>query len=603
MRQYIVWDCQLSEPLQNLLLTEWRYEGTCIRFQVETICPSSNILEFYESGLPADIPDLGIKFLPNSSYDIGIPTLELVPEYLEEMKTISIKESMPGPDNEDLKELIQTEIWPWIQNCESQHEQCTSNAAVAPTRLIDVGLYGAETVKLIQTNQKALEYIALSYCWGKGTANSKARTTSSNLQSRLNGILIKDLPATIQDAITVTRLMGVKYLWIDAICIVQSDGPNDPGDWATEAERMGDYYSGSLCCIAAQCAKSSTEGFLRARPLGRFKIEPVPVPFMEEIGQQRYVWALLLPSMDSPRWSSRIRQPLMERAWCLQERILSRRVLHWTLSGLFRECRITHPLIENDRSKKVDGELLRHNLLSLSKREALGQGWCELVCDYSRMKLSFDSDRMVAISGVATLLCRKHHDDYFYGAFRSSLGECLLWRSDYFSGKPNYPGWSWLSAMGEISFPTLFIANTRMELGIRQSLIRQVLPNPFPKSHGFANPGSRSDQKLEIEAPLVELELAEKSVPFHLQVKIPETSRLFAGWDCLYQGRPMEGRACGSGGVVDVLLLLRGKEYNGLVLEKKSEKEWERTGVITIRPDDESEMQCMDGFIRKVDLV
>lgn len=91
IRQYIVWDCQLSEPLQNLLLTEWRYEGTCIRFQVETTCPSSNILQFYESGLPDDIPDLGIKFLPNSSYDIGIPTLELIPEYLEEMKTISIK--------------------------------------------------------------------------------------------------------------------------------------------------------------------------------------------------------------------------------------------------------------------------------------------------------------------------------------------------------------------------------------------------------------------------------------------------------------------------------------------------------------------------------
>ncbi|KAH7254523.1 heterokaryon incompatibility protein-domain-containing protein, partial [Fusarium solani] len=276
---------------------------------------------------------------------------------------------------EDLKELIRTEIWPWIRNCQSQHPQCAASVAAAvPTRLVDVGLDGDEMVKLIQTDQKALEYIALSYCWGKGTANSKARTTSKNLQSRLNGIWIKDLPASIQDAITITRLMGINYIWIDAICIVQSDGPNDPGDWATEAGRMGDYYSGSLCCIAASCANSSTEGFLRARPLGRFKIKPVP----------------------------------------------------------------------SDQPREMEKELVRHHILSLSKREALGEAWCELVRDYSNMKLSFASDRMVAISGVATLLSRKHHDDYFYGAFRSSLAECLLWWSSEDSNT-EYPGWSWLS--------------------------------------------------------------------------------------------------------------------------------------------------------------
>ncbi|KAI8654319.1 HET domain-containing protein [Fusarium sp. Ph1] len=599
--QYVVWDCQLSEPFQNLLMTEWRYEGSSIKVRLTTTNPSSNIFPAYEP--PPQLLALGVEFPPPSYHDVGIPTIELVQEYLQEMKTISIKESMPGPENEDLKELIRTEIWPWIRNCESQHPQCAASVAAAvPTRLIDVGLDGDEMVKLIQTDQKALEYIALSYCWGKGTGNSKARTTSKNLQSRLNGIWMKDLPASIQDAIIITRLMEVKYIWIDAICIVQSDGPNDPGDWATEAGRMGDYYSGSLCCIAASCANSSTEGFLRARTLGRFKIKPVPVPFRDENGWQRYVWAQLRPTLDSARWTYRVRHPLMERGWCLQERVLSRRVLHWTLSGLFKECRMTHPLIESDQPKEMEKELVRHHILSLSKREALGEAWCELVRDYSNMKLSFASDRMVAISGVATLLSRKHHDDYFYGAFRSSLAECLLWWSSEDSNT-EYPGWSWLSVMKNIDFPTLSMANTRMEQDTRQSLIRQVLPNPFPKSHGLTSPGSRLEQTLEIEAPLIELELAEQMVPYHLQVKIPGTSRLFAGWDCLYQGRPVEGKARGSGGAVDVVLLLGGREYNGLVLTKKSEKEWERAGIITIRSEDETAVQSVEGFIRKVVLV
>lgn len=504
---------------------------------------------------------------------------------------------MPGHENKDLKELIETEIWPWIRNCLSQHAQCAASvAAVVPTRLIDVGVDGAKMVTLIQTDQKPLEYLALSYCWG-GSGNSRARTTWSNLQSRLNGIGVDDLPKSIQDAITITRLVGIKHLWVDAICIVQPDGPNDQGDWETEAGRMGDYYSGSLCCIAASSAKSSTEGFLRSRPLGRYKIQPVPVPFKEN-GQQRYLWAQLRPTLDGSRWTSRKTSPLMERGWCLQERVLSRRVLHWTLAGLFKECRSTHPLIESDQPKEMEQAMVRHHILSLRQKEALGEGWCELVRDYSNMKLSYASDRMVAISGVATLLSGQHHDDYFYGAFRSSLAECLLWWS---SEEPNscYPGWSWLSVMQNIDFPTLSIANVRMEQDSRRSLILQALPNPFPKSHGLTNPGSRSDQTLEIEAPLIKLELGERTVPFYLQGKIPVTSPLLAGWDFLYQGKPVE--ACEGG--VDVLLLLGGREYNGLVLTKKNEVEWERAGIITIRSDDETTVRDVDGFIRKVALV
>jgi hypothetical protein len=87
--QYVVWDCQLSEPFQNLLMTEWRYEGSSIKVRLTTTCPSSNVFPAYET--PPELLALGVEFPPPSYHDVGIPTIELVREYLQEMKTISIK--------------------------------------------------------------------------------------------------------------------------------------------------------------------------------------------------------------------------------------------------------------------------------------------------------------------------------------------------------------------------------------------------------------------------------------------------------------------------------------------------------------------------------
>lgn len=80
------------------------------------------------------------------------------------------------------------------------------------------------------------------------------------------------LPKTIRDAIMLTRMLDFRYLWVDAICIVQAT-KSDPGDFKLEAMRMGDYYANAQCCISASLARDSSEGFLTERPLSKF---PVP---------------------------------------------------------------------------------------------------------------------------------------------------------------------------------------------------------------------------------------------------------------------------------------------------------------------------------------
>jgi hypothetical protein len=89
-----------------------------------------------------------------------------------------------------------------------------------PTRVLDVGSEGDEKVYLRESKSLSVggSYTILSHCWG---TTHPLITTSSNLNDRKNGICYEGLPATFKDAVTVTRLLGLKYLWIDSLCILQ----------------------------------------------------------------------------------------------------------------------------------------------------------------------------------------------------------------------------------------------------------------------------------------------------------------------------------------------------------------------------------------------
>lgn len=150
-----------------------------------------------------------------------------------------------------------------------------------PTRLIDVGSVAQSTARLVETKdlseeKKKRPYVTLSYCWGSG--NDPARTTSRNLRERHNKIECDTLPKTIQDGIRITRLMKIQFLWVDAVCIIQSDKTLNAqqeddvamADWERESMRMASYYSNSLCRIAASNAKDSSEGILIERRAARY---------------------------------------------------------------------------------------------------------------------------------------------------------------------------------------------------------------------------------------------------------------------------------------------------------------------------------------------
>lgn len=155
------------------------------------------------------------------------------------------------------------------------HERCDPRIVtnVLPTRLLYVGKAHDAHVRVVNVDGQLTKcrYLILSYCWGNG--NETAKTITSNLAERLRSFETDPLPKTIRDAIAVTRAMGFRYIWIQVICIIQSTGDDDPGDFEQEARKIRDYYGNAECCLSASLAIDSSEGFLQERLFGRFPIQ------------------------------------------------------------------------------------------------------------------------------------------------------------------------------------------------------------------------------------------------------------------------------------------------------------------------------------------
>jgi hypothetical protein len=148
------------------------------------------------------------------------------------------------------------------------------------------------------------------------------------LENRKVGFHVQDLPKTFQDAVEVTRQLGKQYLWIDSLCIVQSlEEGVQTEDWKVESKRMEIVFSSAYCTLAASSAEGSHEGFLKQRPSSQ------PLQIETEDGGRLYVSKEVdnfLEDMEDA--------PLNKRGWVLQERILSRRTIHFGAKQTYFEC-------------------------------------------------------------------------------------------------------------------------------------------------------------------------------------------------------------------------------------------------------------------------
>jgi hypothetical protein len=189
-----------------------------------------------------------------------------------------------------------------------------------------VGGSGSESVKLVfgQDQSVSVRYLALSHCWGSQKQHPKFCTNKSDIKKFRNGIRISSLPRTFQDAVFVTRSIGVPLLWIDSLCILQ----DDPEDWIVEASLMGRVFSSAYCTLAASCASGSSEGFLKPRSEGAC------IAMRGPGGEGTYYVCEPIDNFTRDVDESK----LNHRGWVLQERALSRRTIHFTQTQSYWQC-------------------------------------------------------------------------------------------------------------------------------------------------------------------------------------------------------------------------------------------------------------------------
>ena len=214
----------------------------------------------------------------------------------------------------------------WLEDCDTHHTGCQGLSQSLPTRLLDVGTIDMPTLRLVETKWDKIsskQYSALSHPWGDTTKYTPFCTLPENLDNHLEAIPEGHLPATFHDAVNCTRKIGIRYLWVDSLCIIQGEH----GDFNDESKNMEAVFSGAYCVLAASRASTQRDGFLDSRP----QREYITIP--RENGKPFYVCRTIDNFSKDV-----IEGSLNKRGWVLQERALARRTIYFTENQTYFEC-------------------------------------------------------------------------------------------------------------------------------------------------------------------------------------------------------------------------------------------------------------------------
>ena len=224
----------------------------------------------------------------------------------------------------------------WIRDCETNHSQCHCSISIerkqAFLRIPDVSISENSSVVCLCESREIPEsarYLTLSHCWGGTKIKSLSNATYDDYKK---GVQVNELPRTFQDAVHLTRRLGVRYLWIDALCILQ----DSTSDWVYHASIMDEIYKFAYCNIAATFAENPYGGLFREREPAL--ISPLRVKIHGSCFESDSAFYDVGDDFSEAWTRQIIKSPLASRAWVVQERLLARRVVHFAKSQLFWEC-------------------------------------------------------------------------------------------------------------------------------------------------------------------------------------------------------------------------------------------------------------------------
>jgi heterokaryon incompatibility protein (HET) len=442
-----------------------------------------------------------------------------------------------------------------------------------PSRLLDVSDNqedGRLRLKVCEEGD-TLQYAALSYCWGSDAQNH-ALTVATEAEWLTPGCSLHELPALIRDAVKVTRGLGLSFLWIDSLCIIQ----DSETDKTRELAKMLSIYENACVTICISDRDCSSSFLQHAKPdaTPRGKVfQPLALPWAFGTDQIGTIMVDKFVSYSDKISASRISR----RGWTLQERLISPRLLIYSndpdvmfwdcpslldANGGYKPERSTIPRL--DHSKGV-GRLSADLLSAIPKPRSppaiqelnssyfirgwfegglkmisdsiigrpppepairrvdsgsgmgeygeLFQEWLGIIEDFSQRELSRDTDRLPAISGLASKFGRTlDKTGYIAGHWIDPANDyrnfirSLTWTQvaptepEKSAGPREYlaPSWSWAKAFVPVrwAWRESRTASRIKIIGFKSLLQNEQLP------YGRVLPGTF----IEVEGALLPLE-------------------------------------------------------------------------------------------------
>ena len=328
----------------------------------------------------------------------------------------------------------------WVARCDTNDAKCKVEETALPTRVLDVR--DSQKISLCEIVGQQGAYIALSHCWG--LPNKTFITTQDTIADMKAGFVMEQAPATFRDAISITRCLDIKYLWIDSLCIIQ----HDSADWSREAARMGTVYANAYLTIAAANAKDDNDGFLQQRSDALTSLR-----IISSTGNSAQVY--LQTQNDGINVKAyAAKEPLDARGWALQEQRLSRCSLRLGSTEMSWDCQCSS-LHESEtdhyNGMRIPLELLKPH--STASGPLSYYSWYGMVSSFTKRLLTYDTDKLPALSGLATEVAKFQTGTYYAGLWWEDMASGMLWfrgRAAELNKPSEYlaPSWSWVSLNG-----------------------------------------------------------------------------------------------------------------------------------------------------------
>jgi hypothetical protein len=352
----------------------------------------------------------------------------------------------------------------WRETCNAEHGAACCGVQNVP-RVPGLRFVDVEQLCIVE-DAGDTEYLALSYVWGPGQPDRLLKSTLDAL-GLPKSLLRLQLPSTIADAISFTRSLGARYLWVDRLCIIQDDD-SDMQRFVPVMDRI--YGHSSLTFVAAEgnnadaglpgIGRSSssrcTQSILRLKE---------GITIMTTLDSKDHDVQHRFGILGSSEWD--------RRAWTFQELLFSGRSLVFTGDQVYWVCQraswcedsfweIHNPTIYRNAWNDTE---LRYPWPS----DEFFMIYTKLVNIYTQRHLSYQGDALAAFSGIVDALERTYSDEFFWGLPVRYLSSALCWPLADWRCLPReatcslglannkivtvpFPSWSWLSQIGEITY-------------------------------------------------------------------------------------------------------------------------------------------------------